>query len=180
MSLPSSFHKLTRREQLYVEGRLQGLSQIASATAAGYAKPKTDCSRVEKKEHVQQAMLDMMQKSADEVGFGRKEAHDMYMEAYHNAETAMEQIAAVNALVKLHGLEAPKQLEVKHQHTVDGEIRYLPTDELMRLADMSDTLVLDGEYEEVGEKPVLEPPEVTEDNTQDAEKLPNPRESYGT
>lgn len=122
----------------------------------------------------------MMQRTADEVGFGRKDAHDMYMDAYQNAETATEQIAAVNALVKLHGLEAPKQVEVKHNHQVDGEIRYLPTEELMKLADMRADLTLEGEFEEIGEKPVLEPPAVTEDNSEHAETLPDPSESYGT
>ena len=179
MSLPSSYRDLTRKEQLYVDSRLAGMTQIASASAAGYQNPKTDCSRVDKKPHVQQALLDMMSKTAEEVGFGRKEAHDMYMDAYQNAETAMEQIAAVNALVKLHGLEMPKQLEIQHNHQVDGEIRYLPIDELMKLADMKSDLVLEGEFEEVGEKPTLEPPEVTEDNT-DAITVPDSREDYGT
>lgn len=179
MSLPSSYRDLTRKEQLYIDGRLQGLSKIASTAAAGYANPKTECARVDAKEHVQQALIDMMQRNAEEIGFGRKEAHDMYMDAYMNSETAMEQIAAVNALVKLHGLEAPKKIEVDHNIQVDGEIRYLPTDELMKLADMRSDLVLEGEFEEVGDKPTLEPPEVTEDNTDHAETLPNSLEDYG-
>lgn len=178
-SLPSSYLQLTRKERIYVDSRLSGLGKVASASAAGYGQPTTECARLEKKEHVQAALVAMMERTAEEVGFSRKEAHDMYMDAYLNAETAMEQIAAVNAMVKLHGLEAPKQVEVKHEHKVDGEIRYLPTEELMKLAGMENDLVLDGEFEEVGAKPMLEPPEVTEDNSQDADPLPNTREGYG-
>lgn len=170
MTVPSSYLKLTRMQRTYVDARLQGLSQVASATAAGCATPKNDGTRMEKNEDVQAAMIDMMSQTAEEVGFSRKEAHDMYMEAYQNAETATEQIAAVNAMVKLHGLEKPKKIEIDHKVEHTGQIEHLPTGELMRLAGMEKTLTLDGEYEEVEKKPVLEAPDVTEDNTiEDAE-----------
>lgn len=171
MSLPSSYLKLTRMQRLFVDSRLSGLSQIASATAAGSTNPKKDCSRLEHNENVRKAMVDMMAKGAEEVGFGRKEAHDMYMEAYQNAETASEQIMAVNAMVKLHGLEAPKKVEVDHTHQHNHEMRFLPTEELMKLAGMEDQLVLEGEFEEVEERPVLEPPEVTEENSIEHEEV---------
>jgi hypothetical protein len=178
MSLPSSYSELTRQQRLYVDGRLSGLSQVAAASAAGCGTPRKDGHRLEKNEVVQKAMLDMMQRTADEVGFGRKEAHDMYMDAYMNAETAMEQIAAVNALVKLHGLEAPKKVEIEHTHDHNHELRFLPTEELMKLAGMDQKLVLEGEFEEVGEKPQLEPPEVTEDNSERPETLPDMSSDY--
>lgn len=116
-------------------------------------------------------MVERMQQTAEEVDFSRKEAHQMYMDAYQNADTAMEQIAAVNAMVKLHGLEKPKQLEIKHEHTHSGQIEHLSTEELMRLSGMSKTLTLDGEFEEVEPKPVLAPPIVKEDNTIDNEEM---------
>lgn len=178
MTVPSSYLKLTRMQRAYVDARLQGLTQVASATAAGCATPKNDGTRLEKNEDVQAAMVDMMSKTAEEVGFSRKEAHDMYMEAYQNAETATEQIAAVNAMVKLHGLEKPKQLEVKHEHVHSGQIEHLPTEELMRLAGMEKTLTLEGEYQEIEAKPVLEAPEVTEDNTIEDTELQDLSDGY--
>jgi hypothetical protein len=90
----------------------------------------------------------------------------------------MEQIAAVNAMVKLHGLEKPKELTVKHEHTHTGQIEHMPTDELIKLAGMQSALTLEGEFEEIEEAPVLEAPAVTEDNTIDREELPNLREDY--
>lgn len=178
MTLPTSYLKLTKIERGYVDGRLSGLSQIAAATAAGCKTPRTDANRLEKNENVRSAMVAMMEKTAEEVGFTRKEAHHMYMEAYQNAETAMEQIAAVNAMVKLHGLEKPKELTVKHEHTHTGQIEHLPTEELVKLAGMQSALTLEGEYEEIEEKPVLEAPPVTDDNTLDPEELPTLSEDY--
>lgn len=160
-SVPTSYLKLTPKQRIYVDGILNGLSKKAACAAAGGSK----ADNFERSQKVLDALADMMAKTAEEVGFSRKEAHDMYMEAYRSAETAMEQIAAVNAMVKLHGLEAPKQLEVKHEHHHSGELELLPTEELMKLAKLDKKLALPGEYEVIEERPVLEPPEVTEDNT---------------
>ena len=178
MSLPSSYLSLTRIQRGYVDGRLAGLTQIASAGAAGSAEPRSDANRLEKNENVQAALVAMMERSAEEVGFGRTEAHNMYMDAYQNAETATEQIAAVNAMVKLHGLEKPKEVVVQHNHNVTGQIEHMPTEELIKLAGMENELAIEGEFEEVEPKPKLEPPEVTEDNVDGRENLPEVRPDY--
>lgn len=178
MNPESSYLKLTRIERIFVDSRLAGMTQIASAAAAGAGNPQKDGHRIADRQHVKDALVERMQAVAEEVDFSRKEAHEMYMEAYQNAETAMEQVAAVNAMVKLHGLEKPKVLEVAHTHQHKGEITLLPTDELMKLAGMEDALALDGEYEEVGEVPVLEPPKVTEDNLGHPEALQPVRDDY--
>lgn len=173
-SLPLSYRELTTKQRLYVDARLSGLTKKASAAAAGSKRYEP----FEESQTVRDALVEMMAKGADEVGFTRKEAHDMYMQAYQNADTAMEQIAAVNAMVKLHGLEAPKQLEVKHEHVHSGELELLPTEELMKLAGMESTLTLEGEYQEVGEKPVLEAPPVTDDNSENADEMRSTPQDY--
>lgn len=174
----SSYLELTRMQRIYVDSRLAGMSQVASATAAGATQPKTECWRLEKNEKVQAVMVDRMQKTADEVDFSRKEAHEMYLEAYRNAETAAEQIMAINAMVKLHGLEKPRVLEVKHDHTHTAQLEFMPTGKLMELAGMED-LVLEGEFEEVEDVPTLGAPEVTDDNTaEDSTALPTMSEDY--
>lgn len=175
-SLPSSYLKLTRQQRLYVDSRLQGLTQVASAAAAGAANPKKAGNQMEKSKSVQAALVSMMERTAEEVNFGRKEAHDMYMDAYQNAETAAEQIAAVTAMVKLHGLEAPKKVEVEHNHSHSGELRFMPTEDLVKLAGMEEELALEGEFQEIGEAPMLQPPEITDENTLDQE---NVRETSG-
>lgn len=174
----SSYTDLTRMQRIYVDSRLAGMNQVAAAAAAGAANPKTECWRLEKNEAVQSVMVYRMQKTADEVDFSRKEAHEMYMDAYRNADTAMEQVAAVNAMVKLHGLEKPRVMEVKHEHSHHGQLEFMPTDKLMELAGMLDGLVLEGEYEEIEAAPKLGAPEATDDNTANATELPTVSQDY--
>jgi len=174
MSSSKSYLKLTTKQRVYVDCRLDGMTQLASASAAGASSPQ----RYEENETVQAAMIERMQATADAVDFSRREAHDMYMDAHRNAETATEQIAAISAMVKLHGLEKPKVIEVKHDHNVTGQLEFMGTDELMKLADMTD-LVLDAEYEDITDAPELEAPKVTDDNTvEDAPKVPTVSQDY--
>lgn len=147
-NLASSLVKLTPKERIYVESRLAGLTQVASAAAAGYAHPKTRGNELEKKENIRSALMQAMNDIAEEIGFTRKDAHDMLMSAYMNAATAAEQIAAVKEMIALHGIAVPKQVEHKHEHTGTVSLERMETHELMKLADMED-LVLEGEFEVV-------------------------------
>ena len=173
-----SYLQLTAKQRIYVDSRLAGMSQTASAAAAGSSRPKTEQFRFETHEGIQAAMIECMQATADDVDFSRKEAHDMYMDAHQNAETAMEQIAAINAMVKLHGLEKPKVVEIAHKPGTLESLEYMPLDELMKHADMED-LVLEGEFTIVNAVPKLGAPEVTDDNTEDEPpKLPTVSNDY--
>lgn len=161
--LPSSLRKITPKEQIYVRSRLAGMSQVASATAGGWADPRKHASEIEKRPHVQAAILEACNTLAEEVQFGRKEAHDMLMGAYHNAATATEQVAAVRELINLHGIAQPKVIE--HEHKVSGKVEFdrLDNDELMKLAGL-DHLTLEGEFE------------VVKDGSDDTEALPHLRD----
>lgn len=144
-NLASSLAKLNPKERIYVESRLAGLTQIASASAAGYAQPRARGTELEKKPQIQAALMQAMTEIAEEVGFSRKEAHDMLLAAYMNAATAGEQIAAVKEMIALHGIAQPKTLKVEHEHKGTVSLERMETHELMKLADMED-LVLDGEF----------------------------------
>lgn len=174
MSNSKSYLSLTARERTYVDCRLDGMTQVASAAAAGESTPQ----RFEENPKVQAALIERMQATADEVDFSRKEAHDMYLDAYRNAETATEQIAAVTAMVKLHGLEKPRVIEHKHTAVTPDQIEFMPLAELMKQAGMTD-LTLDGEWEDITAAPKLEAPEVTDDNTKkEPKKVPTVSEDY--
>jgi len=147
-NLASSLVKLNPKERIYVENRLAGLSQVASATAAGYRSPGKHAHELEKKEHIQAAMLVAMSDLAEEVGFTRKDAHDMLMTAYTNAATSAEQIQAVKEMINLHGIAAPKVIEVEHNHKGSVSLDQLPTADLIKLAGM-ESLILEGEFEDV-------------------------------
>lgn len=126
-----------------MQGRLNGLTQIASGAAAGL---NTDFTALERKPDFQAAMVAAMTDLAEEVGFTRKNAHEMLMDAYTNAATAAEQIMAVKEMIALHGLAVPKKIEVEHKHTGNVQLEQMETGDLMRLANM-EHLTLEGEYE---------------------------------
>lgn len=144
----SSFLKLTPKERIFVESRLSGMSQVASAAAAGYGDPTSACTKVERQPNVQAALLAAMEHTAEEVGFSRKEAHEMLMGAYMGAATAAEQIQAVKEMINLHGLAVPKKIEVDHKVTGRVSLERMETAQLVKLAGM-ESLVLEGEFEEL-------------------------------
>jgi hypothetical protein len=170
--------ELTHKQSVFIEAVLSGMSDSAAAAAAGSSSPKDYAISMKNNERIQAIITERKRKISDEVDFGRKQAHEMYMDAHMNAETASEQIMAINALVKLHGLEKPKQVEVKHDVNHTHELQLLPTEELMKLAGMDSELTLDGEFEEIEDKPQLEAPAATEGNTIDEEELPGLPENY--
>jgi len=149
-SLASLLVELKPRERIFVQARLEGMTQVAAASMAGYPTPRVDGSRTDKLPHIQAAMLAAMQETAEEVGFTRKDAHDMLMEAYRNATTAAEQIQAVKEMIALHGLAAPKQLEVAHKHDHTGvvSLERMETKDLMKIANM-EHITLEGECAEI-------------------------------
>ena len=151
-NLESSLQELSPKERIYVQSRLAGMTQVASAAAGGWAHPKNKASSIEKRPHVQAAIVAACQDLAEEVQFGRKEAHEMLMSAYHNAATATEQVAAVRELINLHGIAAPKKVEHEHTHKGTVSLERMETEELMKLAEMDD-LTLEGEYEVVTDEP---------------------------
>ena len=162
-NLPSLLRKITPKERIYVQSRLDGLSQVASASAAGLSP--SNASNLEKKDSIQAALLAAMSDIAEEIGFTRKEAHDMLMQAYMNAATAAEQIQAVKEMINLHGIAAPKVVEHEHTHKGKVSLERMETEELMKLADMED-LTLEGEYEVISKD---------EDERDDTKALPELR-----
>lgn len=153
--LSSKLAECTAKERIYVKSRAEGMTQIASAGAAGFANPKKHAYEVEKRPHVQAALVAAMEDLADAVNFSRREAHDMLMQAYMNADTATEQINAVKAMIDLHGLAVPKKIEHEHTHKGNVSLEHMPTDELMKLAGMDD-LTLEGEFEVLPDRELLE------------------------
>jgi len=148
--------KLTTKEKLFVDARLAGMSQAAAHHAAGYGDTN-NVYEIEKREHVQKELVRRMEKTAEEVDFGRKEAHEMLMQAYTNADTAMEQIAAVREMIKLHGIAVPQKIEHDHQHTHELSLDRMPLKQLMELANM-EGLTLDGECTVVEATELIGPP----------------------
>ena len=118
---------------------------------------------MEKRPHVMEAIVAATQIFAEEVGFTRREAHDMLMQAFRNADTSMEQITAVRELIKLHGIAAPVKVEHEHTHTHELQLENMPLKELIQLANQGN-LTLEGEFERIADRK----PELIEDIKEDA------------
>jgi len=150
-NLASCFQDLDPKERIYCENRLSGLSKVASARAGGWKNPAKMAYEIEKRPHVMNAIVAATQIYAEEVGYTRREAHDMLMQAFRNADTAMEQIAAVRELIKLHGVQAPIVVEHEHTHKGAVQLENMPLEQLMKLAGQQG-LTLEGEFERVADR----------------------------
>jgi len=130
------------------------MSQIAAAGAAGCKVPREDGSRWANKPHIATALAKGRELSIQATGMTRERLTEMLMDAYRNASTAMEQIAAAKELGKLHGLYAAQKVEVGHTHKLEAakserEIKALTSEELLRLAHMRPGAVIEGEFTEI-------------------------------
>jgi hypothetical protein len=150
---------LTPMQTLYVQARLEGMTQVAAATAAGAANPKKNASQFEKSENVRQALRQSKQIFAEKLQFDRKKAHEMYMDAYRAADTATEQKLVVDSLVKLHGIAAPEVKKLEHTHkgeiTHKKQLSHMPDSKLLEMANLTpaeDPDIIDGEFVELDGK----------------------------
>lgn len=154
--------KLTHMQRLYVKSRSEGSSKVAAATAAGMANPKHNANKFEESEVVREALRAINEIAADAIAFSRKDAHDMYLQAYYSAATAAEMVMAINGIVKLHGLAAPEVKELRHKHQgriEHAQISNMSDHELAKIAQLKDSPFIDAEFEVVREETVpLLPP----------------------
>ena len=154
--------KLTDMQRLYVQARIQGMSQVASATAAGASNPKRNAHKFEQSANVKAAIRQSREIFAQKLSFDRKKAHDMYMHAYQVADNATEMKMCVDSLVKLHGVASPEVKRLQHEHTGrvthDGQVALIPDQKLIEMANVKpseDPNVIEGELV----APELPPPE---------------------
>jgi hypothetical protein len=147
---------LTHKQRLFCEAKLRGATDVQAAREAGYADPRKEACKIAKMPGIKEALQGVRAISARELGRTREQLDEMLMQAWTSAANAMEQVAVVRELGKLHGLYAP----TKHEHKVDTKVEHvaqlanLSTDDLRKLAagDLSmlpSPDVLEGEFEEV-------------------------------
>lgn len=144
--------KLTHMQRLYVKARSEGASKIAAATAAGQSNPRANANKFEESEAVRDALRAINEITADSIAFNRKDAHNLYMQAYYAAATSAEMTMAVNGIVKLLGLAAPEVKELRHQHAgriEHAQISNMSDADLLRLAQLKDSHIIDAEFEVV-------------------------------
>ncbi len=137
VAIAEALEPLTHMQRLYVEARLQGMSKIAAATAAGCANPQKNAYKIDQAASVQLALKACREATALSISFGVKEAYDMYIQAYLTAATSAEMTKATDSLVKLFGIAKPEVKEIYQHHTgkIDHhKIAELSDSELARMA----------------------------------------------
>lgn len=146
--------RLTAQEETYVQRRTQGINPSAAARAAGFRHPARAVAEMAQREDITLAisyMREMQRQVAVQAGaleFTRDDATALYLEAHAKSATAMEEIRAVDSLVKLHGLATPDRVEVNV--TNRGQMENMDDEQLLKLTGQDIQLSPD-EYVEVGD-----------------------------
>ena len=110
--------KLTSQEEVYVQRRTQGLNPSAAARAAGFRYPAKAVAEMADRDDIKlcisylREMQRQMAINAGAIDFTKDDATVLYLESHAKAETAAEEIRAVDSLVKLHGLPTPERVEL--------------------------------------------------------------------
>ena len=129
---------LTSQEETYVLHRTRGINPTAAARSAGYTKPAIAVADLSERADVQRAIAyfrEMSRQSALAAGameFSKDDATALYLEAHAKSACAMEEIRAVDSLVKLHGLATPEKVEVKVTRV--DQLESMDDEQLLKLA----------------------------------------------
>lgn len=152
MDLSPAFEGLDDKERVYVQSRLAGMSQIASAAAAGL--PRQNTERYEKKGSIAAALAKGREISIQQTGITREKVSEMLMDAYRSAATATEMVMAARELGRLHGVYAPQKVDVEVEHRLkhvktEQDLKRLKTADLLKLAATRGDDILEAEFAEV-------------------------------
>lgn len=149
MDLLPALEGLTDRDRIIVEAKLRGCSLAQCAAAAGTTY--NIVRDLMSEPHIRDALKKGREISAQATAFTRERLSEMYMEAYRAAGCAAEMVMAINGLAKLHGLNAPAQVQIDHSHrlstvTKEQQIKQLSVEDLERLANLKGGDVIEGDF----------------------------------
>lgn len=149
--------KLTPRQRLYLENRIQGMPVKVAAAAAGYM---ADSSRVYKdlEEHprIKRLMLQATKDALRQITVTRTDVIQGFMDAVNAAQSSMELVAAWREIGKLVGAYEPEVKIVKHIDVTAEKVRNMKDEDLLAMSAMEDyrlpVLIEDAEYVEIDEE----------------------------
>ena len=143
--------RITGQQKVYVAARVGGLSPTAASKQAGVSYHKA--KQWEGSPDVQAWMEHYYEVHAvqviPKVRFELEDAHAMYMEAFHTADSSMAKIRATESLVKLHGVERKREVKLPSASDIRNikQLAEMSLAQLAHLADMQDAI--DGDFENV-------------------------------
>jgi hypothetical protein len=149
LDLSPALEELTIQERIIVESKLKGMTLAACAAAAGATLE--DVRSLVKQKHIVTALTVGQAICEEHSRVTRERVSAMLLNAYDHADTATEMVLAARELAKLHGLNAPTQVQIDHNVSLrnvrtEADIRKLSLEELERLAVMRGNEVLEGEF----------------------------------
>lgn len=151
--------KLTPKQRLYLENRLQGMAVKTAAAAAGY---HADGSRVYKdlEEHprIKRLMLDVTKTAFQKITVTRADVIQGFMDAVNSAQSSTELVMAWREIGKVIGAYEPEVKIVKHLDITAEKVRSMKDEDLLRLAEMESFMlpdieadIIEGEFVEMDE-----------------------------
>ena len=154
--------KLTPKQQLYLENRIQGLSVKAAASAAGYM---ADSSRVykdlENHPRIKYLLHEATKQAFQKITVTRSDVIAGFMDAVNAAQSSTELVMAWRELGKIIGAYEPEVKIVKHVDITAEKIRNMKDEDLLTMAEMESYLlpdveedIIDGEYVEIDDEHV--------------------------
>ena len=130
--------KLTEKQELYVNGVMEGLSASDAVRAAGYASP-TQKTMIARSENVQEALRQAREELEDVTTIRRVDVIDGLMEAISmariNAESA-GMVAGWREIAKIMGYYAPETRKIEltgPQEVVQKKLESLSDQELIEM-----------------------------------------------
>lgn len=133
-----SVERLTSQEEVYVQRRAQGVNPSAAARMAGFNVTKTLIRDLTINPTINEAIAYLREAqrqvslSEGAIEFTKNDATTLYLAAHAKAESAAEEIRAVDSLVKLHGLAEPEKREIKI--TSRGDMESMSDEDLLAMA----------------------------------------------
>lgn len=146
--------KLTAKQRLYLENRLQGMPVKVAASAAGYF---ADSSRVYKdlEDHprIKRLMLQATKDAMRQITVTRTEVIQGFMDAVNAAQSSTELVMAWREIGKLVGAYEPEVKVVKHIDVTAEKVRSMKDEDLLAMSEMEDyrlpVIIEDAEYVEI-------------------------------
>lgn len=153
--------KLSAKQRLYLENRLQGMPVKTAAAAAGYM---SDSSRVYKdlEEHprIKRLMLDATKVAFQKITVTRADVIQGFMDAVNAAQSSTELVMAWREIGKVIGAYEPEVKVVKHIDITAEKVRSMKDEDLLKLADMESFMlpdmeadIIEGEFAEIDDYP---------------------------
>ena len=163
--------KLTPKQQLYLENRIQGLSVKAAAGAAGYM---ADSSRVykdlENHPRIKYLLHEATKQAFQKITVTRSDVIAGFMDAVNAAQSSTELVMAWRELGKIIGAYEPEVKIIKHVDITAEKIRNMKDADLLEMAEMESYLLPDVE-EDVIEAEYVEIDDISPEHVEETSDL---------